>query len=121
MDRNTTVALVAMGLVFLFMLPSWTPVVPSINITEARLSNSSLTFRIKYSAPWSNSCFVVVYGPFTFDKPGHEEGNNIYVLRNRQGELSDTLKLRPGATLERLKAELWCDWDKLGEAEFSLR
>ena len=116
--------MVAFGLIalaFLFTLPPWSPIEPRVEITDAKIEGNSLSFSVTYAAPWPNSCFLVVYGPFLFDKPGHEEGNNIYVLNKREGVISDKLTLKPNSTLEELKIELWCDWEKLGESTFKLR
>lgn len=120
MDNALWLMIGLFALTFLFILPSWTGVVPSLAIDSASLVNDSMTFSATYSVPWKKACYAVVYGPFAYDKPGHEKGNNIYVFTNQQGRLVDTLKLQPGASLDSLKMELWCDNDRLKSAEVPL-
>ncbi len=120
MDRNLLTAVGLIALVMLFVFPQWTPVQPSVKIKSADLQNGSVRFTVDYSAPWTKSCYLVVYGPFEIDKGGHEEGNNIYVLSQRSGTISDTLVLQRNATLDSLRVELWCDWDRLAGDSYSL-
>ncbi len=120
MDKNILMALGAFALVFLFILPPWHYIKPALDIKSATLSGDRLTFDMDFAADWPNSCYIVVYGPFAFDKAGHEEGNNIYVLSRRSGSIADTLVLQEGANLTVLRAELWCDHDKLAEASKSI-
>jgi len=119
-DRELLVVVGLVALAFFFVLPPWTPVSPSIKIESATLEDSTVSFSVSYEAPWRKSCFLVFYGPFRYDKPGHEAGNNIYVLTERTGTISDTLALRIGDTIDRLHVELWCDNNKLAEAEYPL-
>lgn len=113
MDKELLTVAGAVALLFIFMLPNWVPVEPSVDVQSASLANRTLQFSLDYSAPFRKSCYLVVRGPFAYDQPGHEEGNNIYVLKDKEGQLSDTLQLQPGETLEELRVELWCDRDKL--------
>jgi hypothetical protein len=120
-DKEILTVVGVTALIFLLMLPQWMAVGPSLVVQSASLSGDSLTFSVSYEAPWPKSCYVVVYGPFRYDnQPGHETGNNIYVLTARQGTLSDTLQLRTGETLESFSSELWCDNDLMTSAEVPL-
>ncbi|GEM_PF-2571557 len=120
MDRELLIVVGLVALAFFFVLPSWTPVQPGVEIESATLGNDTVDFSVSYEAPWEKSCFLVFYGPFRYDKPGHEAGNNIHVLTERTGTISDTLALRIGDTIDRLRVELWCDNDRLAEAEYPL-
>ncbi|HDR53700.1 MAG TPA: hypothetical protein ENN60_03470 [archaeon] len=114
------VALGVSALAWLFIFPAWRPVENQLVINDLIQTGDSISFDMTYGVPWKNSCFVVVYGPFVFDRPGHEEGNNIYVLTSRTGTLKDTLALQEGTSLSVFKAELWCDNDMLAEVERAL-
>ncbi|MBR9689273.1 MAG: hypothetical protein GOV01_00010 [Candidatus Altiarchaeota archaeon] len=120
MDTELLTMVSLMGLVFIFVLPQWTLVEPSLEYKSASLESSSFSFSVGYSAPFRKACYVVVYGPFVYDKPGHEVGNNIYVLTTQQGTLSDTLTTQLGANVTSVNMELWCDHDKLKSLEIPL-
>ena len=119
MDRLMLASLAIISIAFLLRLPSWTPVEPVLKLNSATTDGRLVSFSLSYAAPWAKSCYVVVYGPFTIDGPGHEEGNNIYVLNSRTGTLSDQLLLQQGANLTEFRAELWCDDNKLREVSSS--
>jgi len=110
-DKEFAIVVALIVLAFLFVLPSWVQVEPSLKVTNAQLQGERVQFSIDYSAPEPKSCYIVVYGPFQYDQIGHETGNNIFVLTNRKGTLSDTLTLQENASLSELRAELWCDND----------
>jgi len=113
-DKELIGVVALIGLVFLMeSLPSWTKYDPSLSIENAFATNTSVSFSVKYSAPEVKSCYLVVYGPFALDSAGHEEGNNIFVLTANTGTITDTMTLQPGASLNTLDVELWCDNDRL--------
>lgn len=116
MDKELLIIVGLAALVFLFILPPWAYLEPALEIESAALEDSSLSFSASYQAPSQKSCFLVAYGPFRYDKPGHEAGNNIYVLGTRTGTVTDTLALRVGDSLESLRIEMWCDNDKIIES-----
>lgn len=116
MDKEL-LAMVGFGaLVFLFILPPWSETEPELSVTASQ-ANGTVSFTATYATPWEKSSYLVVYGPFVHDAPGHEEGNNIYVLTAKTGVTSDTLTLQPGEALDSLRVELWNDHEKLRESE----
>lgn len=117
MDKEFAIVLSLAVLAFLFVLPAWTEVKPSLSVSRAVLQNGTLSFSVGYSAPEPKSCYLVVYGPFRYRGIGTETGNNIYVLRNTRGTVSDSLPLQNGATLDTLRVEMWCDNDRVAEIE----
>jgi hypothetical protein len=115
-DKELLLVLGLAALTFLFMLPSWTPVEPKLDVESVTFSGNSLEFSLNYQAPERKSCFLVFYGPFRYDGAGHEVGNNIYVLTDRVGSLEDTLPVRVGENMTSLDVEMWCDNDKVAES-----
>ncbi|MBR9681733.1 MAG: hypothetical protein GOV00_02955 [Candidatus Altiarchaeota archaeon] len=115
MNKQVLISLSIFAIVLLFVFPPWNYIEPKLDITSVTLQENRVSFSMDVAAHWVKSCFVVVYGPFAFDTQGHEEGNNIYVLSKRTMTIADTLTLQTGQTLSTLRAELWCDRDKLIE------
>jgi hypothetical protein len=117
LDKEFIMIMCLIALAFLFVLPSWSPVTPKLEIISASGLNGTVSFSVSYAVPWARSCYAVAYGPFAYDGRGHEQGNNIFVFSERQGVLSDSLPLEQGETLSSLKLELWCGDDMLVRAE----
>ncbi|MBR9681116.1 MAG: hypothetical protein GOU98_04840 [Candidatus Altiarchaeota archaeon] len=120
MDKELIGVVGLLGLVFVFILPSWVVFEPDLTIDSVSKTETSVSFSATYSAPVTKSCYLVVYGPFAYDGLGHEEGNNIYVLTTNTGTISDTLTLQGEQTLSDLKIDLWCDNDNLIEVEATI-
>ena len=119
MDKELIVMVALGALVFLFILPPWSDMGTNLSV-DASLADNEVTFTAEYTTSWQKSSYLVVYGPFVHDLVGHEFGNNIYVLSDRQGSFTDTLILQEGQTLESLKIEMWNDHEKLEEVEVPL-
>lgn len=120
MDKELLVIIGFAALTFLFVLPRWTPVEPSLEIDSVLVDADAVTFSLSYQAPERKSCFLVFYGPFRYDAIGHEAGNNIHVLTEQVGTLTDTLAVRMGDTLESFDVEMWCDNEKIAESVMPL-
>jgi hypothetical protein len=117
LDKNFILVVCLIALTFLFILPSWNPLAPKLDIISASSLNGTVGFSASYAVPWQKSCYIVAFGPFVYDRSGHENGNNIFVLTERQGVLSDSLLLQQNEILPSLKLQLWCDNDFLLESE----
>jgi hypothetical protein len=117
LDKNFILVVCLIAVTFLFILPSWRPLTPKLDFVSASNTNGTVGFSVSYAVPWQKSCYVVAFGPFVYDRTGHEQGNNIFVLTERQGVLSDSLLLQQGEELSSLKLQLWCDNDFILESE----
>lgn len=117
MDKEFIIFIGVIVLTFLFILPSWSSIEPKLEIQSTSIESGKVSFSASYAAPWHKSCYIVTYGPFSYDGQGNEEGNNIFVLSKRTGILTNTLTFQPNETLISLKLELWCDNNKLIETE----